>query len=88
MVTIQVSCGALHTLALTEVGAFSWGSGDGGRLGHGNRKHRDIPTLIEGLKGMVVVQVSAGTWHSAALVQVPPLVMGGWVYSWGTGYVG
>ena len=34
----QVSCGTMHTLALSEDSTTVWscGSGDGGRLGHGD----------------------------------------------------
>lgn len=33
----QVSCGSEHSLALDYQGkVYSWGSGDGGLLGHGN----------------------------------------------------
>lgn len=30
---LQVACGSVHMLALTDHGVFSWGAGDGGRLG-------------------------------------------------------
>ena len=33
----KVSCGSEHTIALSENGnIFSWGTGEGGLLGHGN----------------------------------------------------
>lgn len=32
--------------------------------------------------------MEAAAWHSAAVVQVPPLVEGGWLYVWGSGGVG
>ncbi|KAA0175884.1 hypothetical protein FNF27_02605 [Cafeteria roenbergensis] len=32
---LRVSCGAAHTVALTDNGVYSWGSGAGGRLGIG-----------------------------------------------------
>ena len=34
------------------------------------------------------MQVAAGTWHSMALVCYPPMIHGGWVYTWGSGYHG
>lgn len=36
MRVLQVSCGAAHTVALTDKGVYSWGSADGGRLGIGS----------------------------------------------------
>jgi alpha-tubulin suppressor-like RCC1 family protein len=32
---LRVSCGAAHTLAITDKGVYAWGSGAGGRLGIG-----------------------------------------------------
>ena len=43
----QVSCGASHTLALSMDGLTVWsfGSGDGGKLGHGNTTTQMFPTV-------------------------------------------
>lgn len=79
---------ASHNVALAEDGVYTWGSGDGGRLGHGDTLDRHEPVLVEGLKDEIVLQVAAGNWHSMALVQVPPCLYGGWVYTWGSGYSG
>ena len=75
----QVALGAQHCLALTPIGVMSWGVADGGRLGHGDDKDRWDPTRIEAFDDMIVTQVSAGAWHSAAIVQIPPHATGGWV---------
>ncbi|XP_056876992.1 probable E3 ubiquitin-protein ligase HERC1 isoform X3 [Takifugu flavidus] len=58
-----------HTLAFTTEGeVFSWGDGDYGKLGHGNSSTQKYPKLIQGpLQGKVVVCVSAGYRHSAAV---------------------
>ncbi|KTF72912.1 hypothetical protein cypCar_00046699, partial [Cyprinus carpio] len=58
-----------HTLAFTSEGeVFSWGDGDYGKLGHGNSSTQKYPKLIQGpLQGKVVVCVSAGYRHSAAV---------------------
>ena len=40
---------------------------------------------VAALSNWHVMSVSAGTWHSAAVVLVPPLKEGGWVYTWGSG---
>ncbi|XP_061671695.1 probable E3 ubiquitin-protein ligase HERC1 isoform X2 [Syngnathoides biaculeatus] len=73
-----------HTLAFTSEGeVFSWGDGDYGKLGHGNSSTQKYPKLIQGLlQGKVVVCVSAGYRHSAAVCE------DGEVYTWGEGDFG
>lgn len=46
---------------------WSWGSGTAGRLGHNSTKPELHPRMIERLKTVHVVQVSAGRDHSMAL---------------------
>ncbi|KAF0698663.1 Aste57867_10757 [Aphanomyces stellatus] len=85
----QVSCGAMHAAILNESGQmYTWGSGDGGRLGHGDLASHVTPRLVEALAHDVVFQISCGCWHTVAIVLVPPLLKGGFVYSWGTGRYG
>ncbi|KAL7980305.1 hypothetical protein Chor_014634 [Crotalus horridus] len=73
-----------HTLAFTTEGeVFSWGDGDYGKLGHGNSSTQKYPKLIQGpLQGKVVICVSAGYRHSAAVTE------DGELYSWGEGDFG
>ncbi|KAA0723274.1 putative E3 ubiquitin-protein ligase HERC1 [Triplophysa tibetana] len=74
-----------HTLAFTSEGGevFSWGDGDYGKLGHGNSSTQKYPKLIQGpLQGKVVVCVSAGYRHSAAVSE------DGELYTWGEGDFG
>ncbi|XP_068434962.1 probable E3 ubiquitin-protein ligase HERC1 isoform X7 [Clinocottus analis] len=73
-----------HTLAFTTEGeVFSWGDGDYGKLGHGNSSTQKYPKLIMGpLQGKVVVCVSAGYRHSAAVSE------DGELYTWGEGDFG
>ncbi|XP_041442593.1 probable E3 ubiquitin-protein ligase HERC1 isoform X2 [Xenopus laevis] len=73
-----------HTLAFsTEGEVFSWGDGDYGKLGHGNSSTQKYPKLIQGtLQGKVVVCVSAGYRHSAAVTE------DGELYTWGEGDFG
>ncbi|XP_053490210.1 probable E3 ubiquitin-protein ligase HERC1 isoform X6 [Ictalurus furcatus] len=73
-----------HTLAFTSEGeVFSWGDGDYGKLGHGNSSTQKYPKLIQGpLQGKVVVSVSAGYRHSAAVSE------DGELYTWGEGDFG
>lgn len=53
-----------HFLALTsDGGVHSWGSGDGGRLGHGDSNSRDEPTLIEALDGKHMVHIACGSTY-------------------------
>ncbi|KAG2466568.1 HERC1 ligase, partial [Polypterus senegalus] len=71
-----------HTLAVTSEGeVFSWGDGDYGKLGHGNSATQKYPKLIQGpLLGKIVVCVSAGYRHSAAVTN------DGELYTWGEGH--
>ena len=86
---VQASCGANHAAILTTGGqVFTFGSGDGGKLGHGDNTSHVTPRLVQALANDVVIQVACGCWHTLALVLVPPLIKGGFVYSWGSGRVG
>ena len=79
-----VSCGSEHSVAVTtDTGAaYSWGAGDSGKLGHGDFADRWEPCEIWALRGMHVSDASCGTWHSACVVVIPPMVGAGWVYTW------
>ncbi|XP_078128363.1 putative E3 ubiquitin-protein ligase HERC1 isoform X2 [Sander vitreus] len=73
-----------HTLAITVEGeVFSWGDGEYGKLGHGNSATQKYPKIIQGpLFGKIVVCVSAGYRHSAAVTN------DGELYTWGEGDFG
>ncbi|XP_040012790.1 probable E3 ubiquitin-protein ligase HERC1 isoform X5 [Xiphias gladius] len=73
-----------HTLAITVEGeVFSWGDGEYGKLGHGNSATQKYPKIIQGpLLGKIVVCVSAGYRHSAAVTN------DGELYTWGEGDFG
>lgn len=73
---ILVSCGGIHSAALTDKGhMFTWGCGSDGRLGHPEAKgHRylfrsDFPRIVEGIppKSGKVVAISCSYYHSGAL---------------------
>ncbi|RWS20768.1 E3 ubiquitin-protein ligase HERC2-like protein, partial [Leptotrombidium deliense] len=65
---VAVNSGGKHCLALTADGdVFSWGEGDDGKLGHGNKASLDRPKLIEALSGKGVVDIACGGAHSAAI---------------------
>ena len=47
----EVACGKNHTVVAADGGKrlFSWGVGQGGRLGHANERDLQRPALIEGM---------------------------------------
>nr|XP_012152188.1 PREDICTED: E3 ubiquitin-protein ligase HERC2 [Megachile rotundata] len=80
---VAVNSGGKHCLALSSEGhVYSWGEGDDGKLGHGNRLSYDRPKLIEELLGTEIVDVACGGHHSAAITSA------GWLYTWGKGRYG
>ncbi|XP_015606913.1 E3 ubiquitin-protein ligase HERC2 isoform X2 [Cephus cinctus] len=80
---IAVNSGGKHSLALSSEGhVYSWGEGDDGKLGHGNRVSFDRPKLIEALLGMEIVDIACGGLHSAAITSA------GCLYTWGKGRYG
>ncbi|XP_026277054.2 E3 ubiquitin-protein ligase HERC2 [Frankliniella occidentalis] len=67
-----------HFLALTLDGeVYSWGAGDGGCLGHGDKTCRDEPTRIQSLAGIVISHIACGSSYSAAISSR------GELYTWG-----
>jgi len=77
---LAVTAGCRHSLAVTDTGeVFSFGSGQYGRLGHGDQEISYVPILIEALRGVRVVAASAGEYHSLVLSTA------GQVYSFGMG---
>lgn len=48
---------------------YTWGAGDGYRLGHGDLKDRFFPCPVENLKGQTVYQVAASETASYAVVK-------------------
>jgi alpha-tubulin suppressor-like RCC1 family protein len=80
---VKVACGAEHSLGMSSNGeAFSWGCGDNGRLGLGDRRERWSPIRIPSLHHSFVTDISAGTWHSACVAIVPPFKRLGLLYTW------
>ena len=76
----QAKAGDGHCLAITNTGqVYSWGEGSYGRLGHGDTVTVKNPKRIEAFKDHVVVQVSSGSRHSAAITS------DGVLFTWGSG---
>ncbi|MGH0166749.1 UNVERIFIED_CONTAM: hypothetical protein FKN15_006610 [Acipenser sinensis] len=76
-----------HYLALSSAGeVFSWGCGDGGRLGHGDTTYLEEPTVIAAFSGKQsgkqVVHIACGSTYSAAIT------VDGELYTWGRGNYG
>ncbi|XP_048453850.1 E3 ubiquitin-protein ligase HERC2 [Rhincodon typus] len=76
-----------HFLSLSAAGeVFSWGCGDGGRLGHGDTVSLEEPKMIAALSGKQVgkhvVHVACGSTYSAAITS------DGELYTWGRGNYG
>ena len=64
----QIDCGQYHTVGLTKKGeVFTWGKNWYGQLGHGDEESRTVPTKVASLDGFVIIQVSCGHNHTAAL---------------------
>ncbi|CAB3375688.1 Hypothetical predicted protein [Cloeon dipterum] len=80
---VAVHSGGKHAMALTLDGkVFSWGEGDDGKLGHGNRLSYDKPKMIEALRSKRIRDIACGSSHSAAITS------NGELYTWGSGEYG
>ena len=79
----EVAAGVSYSLALTDRGElYTFGDGSTCQLGHGDRKDRFQPTLVEALKGVKVRSVAAGEYHTCAVTD------DGALYTWGNGASG
>ena len=83
----QVSAGLQHTCALLANGKVRcWGANDSGQLGYGNRKtvgYEEFPASAGDVNvGGDVIQISAGAFHTCALLGT------GNVRCWGLGTAG
>ncbi|PIA62631.1 hypothetical protein AQUCO_00200561v1 [Aquilegia coerulea] len=71
--TVKVACGVWHTAAVVEVMVgsansgnsssgklFTWGDGDKGRLGHGDKEPRLVPACVASLVDVSLCQVACG----------------------------
>ncbi|CAH1436069.1 unnamed protein product [Lactuca virosa] len=85
--TVRAACGVWHTAAVVEVivgnssssgKLFTWGDGDKGRLGHGDKETKLVPTCVAALVDPNFCQVSCG--HSMTVA----LTTSGHVYTMGS----
>ncbi|GFY94289.1 regulator of chromosome condensation (RCC1) family with FYVE zinc finger domain-containing protein [Actinidia rufa] len=89
--TVRAACGVWHTAAVVEVMVgsssssncslgklFTWGDGDKGRLGHGDRESKLVPTCVAALVEPNFCKVSCG--HSLTVA----LTSSGHVYTMGS----
>ena len=58
------------------------GRGDDGRLGHGDTGWKYVPKITQALHGQMVVQVTCGSYHTAAVTET------GELWTWGGGMYG
>lgn len=78
---VQVSGGALHSLALRADGTvWAWGNNDYGQLGDGTTSNGYYPVRVSGLTG--VTQVAGGSQHALAVKS------DGTVWAWGNNIYG
>ena len=76
----QVACGGFHTACVSDAGmAYTWGGGEHGQLGHGDKANKMEPHRVEGLLDKTVVMITCGWSHTVSLTHA------GAVYSWGNG---
>jgi alpha-tubulin suppressor-like RCC1 family protein len=66
-VVVQVAAGDDHSMALTATGSlYSWGKGDSGQLGHGDKENLAVPRVVGGIVG-AVVGMAGGEVHSLVI---------------------
>ncbi|KAI4340529.1 hypothetical protein MLD38_025355 [Melastoma candidum] len=89
--TVRAACGVWHTAAVVEIMVgnstssncslgklFTWGDGDKGRLGHGDKESRLVPTCVAAYVEPNFCQVACG--HSLTIA----LTTSGLVYAMGS----
>lgn len=54
---------------------YTWGNGEFGALGHGNKQSVTSPKAITSLNGLVALQISCGPYHTAIIADPPDQVL-------------
>ena len=76
----HISCGVNHTAVCSKDGKlFTFGHGEYGKLGHGDKMKQLSPKVVQALQGKVVTQAECAECHMIALIS------SGFVFSWGRG---
>ncbi|KAK7232018.1 guanyl-nucleotide exchange factor [Aureococcus anophagefferens] len=76
---VAVGAGRTHSLALDADGAvYSWGCGDDGALGHGDRRRQLAPRAVEFFRTRPASALSCGSRHNAVVTADGALVTWGW----------
>ena len=75
---VSVSAGKYHVLGVTRKGLFAWGSGEFGKLGLGDDRHRRAPTRVD-IENHKILNAFASESFSLALTAR------GEIFSWGKG---
>lgn len=91
--TVRAACGVWHSAAVVEVMVsttgsscasgklFTWGDGDKGRLGHGDKDQRLVPTCVAAVVDHNFRQVACGASLTVALTTLGQVfTMGGTAY--------
>jgi len=80
---IGAAAGTFHTAVWTKEGElFTFGLGDGGKLGHGGTHEEHVPRLVDALAGKKVVGATACKMHTAVWMET------GELFTFGAGQFG
>ena len=80
---VAIAASTCYSMVLTDNGTvLSFGDGSSGKLGHGDRANQLEPKVIDALRGVRVVAIAAGGYHSMVLTDE------GVVLSFGHGWYG
>ena len=76
----QVACGRSHIAVCIDDGrVYTFGEGNYGQLGQGDRRTRSSPALVKSLEGKHITQVQCGRGHHTMA-----LASSGYVFTWGS----
>mmetsp|Transcript_4539 Transcript_4539/g.4241 ORF Transcript_4539/g.4241 Transcript_4539/m.4241 type:complete len:155 (-) Transcript_4539:547-1011(-) len=65
----KIACGCYHSILLSETGhVFTFGRGNHGQLGHGNKDNITVPRLIYFFKDKKATDIAGGFYHTIVLV--------------------
>jgi alpha-tubulin suppressor-like RCC1 family protein len=89
---LAVAAGAVHSAALEAAGIWTWGSGEWGELGHGDRTSRLVPARLglEKFGGEQVVLLAARGDHANGTLQghSAAVTAAGALFLWGANKLG